>query len=149
MPSPVYQQQPRPVLSQGDIIRGVFVADVVAGEVVERRTDVVVLSHDCEIQKPGSEFVLCACTRPISSLDQGRAGHVRAGRVLNAMHLPEVGPFVESLVDFRMTYRISRPVLEEAVARNGRVTSMSDDGRAALIAHIYRYFARTRQPPSH
>ena len=139
----MYQAQPREVLSQGDVLTRIQVAEVVDEAVREDMRDLLVLSHDCEIAKSDNHWVLCARIRTIDSLDSSNAGHVRSGHVLNAMHLPAtVGDVAEAFVDFRMIHRLRKDALLRAVDDGRRVTSMSDDGRLTLVSYLYRYFAR-------
>jgi hypothetical protein len=138
----VFQEQPREILSQGDVFTRIRVAEVVDEEVQEHVVDLVVLSHECEIAKPGNSIVLCARIRTITSLDPANVGNVRSGRVLNAMHIPAVGSIAEGFVDFRWIHRIPKEALLRAMQQGDRVGSMLDDGRLALVTHVYRYFAR-------
>ena len=135
----MYQAQPREVLSQGDVLTRIQVAEVVDEAVREDMRDLLVLSHDCEIAKPDNHWVLCARIRTIDSLDSSNAGHVRSGHVLNAMHLPAtVGDVAEAFVDFRMIHRIRKDALLRAVDDVLRVPSMTDEGLLTVVSYLYR-----------
>ena len=142
MPDQLFADLPRDELSQGDLFDDIPHAELLGDRRIDGRFWLVVLSHDCEIDKPATTIVLCVRARILTDLDAGRAGDLRAGRVLNAMHLPAVSSFPEGYVDFRFIYRVPKIDLEHAIADGQRVASMSDDGRTALVTYLFRYFAR-------
>ena len=61
----------------------------------------MLLSHDCEYDKPRVHFVLVARVRPLAHLDLGSRGNVRGYQTRATFYLPE-GPagFPEAFVDF-------------------------------------------------
>jgi hypothetical protein len=139
---PLYALAPQSALSQGDILSDVPVIELVGDIVSPRLATFVVLTHDCEIDKPSAESVICAPARSMAETPGGLAGDIRSGRVLRAMHLPATGALTESFIDFALIQRVSKLVLEDAIADGRRVAAMSDDGRKALTVNLFRYFAR-------
>jgi hypothetical protein len=128
-------------LSQGDLFLGLYVPDLPSTAPATRRLDGIVLSHDCEIDK-NQEALLIARFRPIIEISLSDSGNLRAGKVINAMHLPGTSQSPEGLIDFRFTFRIERSQLDRAMQAGGRVASMTPDGQSALQAYLFRFFAR-------
>lgn len=132
----------RDEISQGDIFDAVPVAE--QGVLPDGTTlcSVVLLSHDCEFDKPSVSHVLVARTYPLTAAGRPLWGDIRAGRALNTMFLDGVEDREEGFVNFRYIHRIPKVELLEAASGGRRVASMSDDGRAALLAYMFRFFAR-------
>jgi hypothetical protein len=61
--------------------------------------------------------------------------------------LPEVAGIGEGFLDFRYIHRVTKQEIEAALAAGRRVASMTDDGRTALLAYLYRFFSRQTDPP--
>jgi hypothetical protein len=128
-------------LCQGDVFLRIPVSER-TGEVTRDATpNVILLSHDCDIDKRDAVLLVCEA-RPITTLPGGIAGDIRRGRVKNAMHVPAVNSLPESFLDFRFIHRVARTLIDQAHAEARRAASMSEDGRAALLTYLYRFFAR-------
>lgn len=132
----------RDELSQGDVFRTLPVVDRRPNGTRERDVSAVVLSHDCEIDKPESRFVLVVGIQPGDRIAPDRLGLVRAGRIRSAMHFPGSGPLAEGFIDFRRLYRVHRDFVDNAMTAGERVASMTDEARDALIAFTMRFFSR-------
>jgi len=148
VPDPFYLPEVRPSLSQGDLIEELDIQEILGGEPNSSTHTVIVLSHDCEIDKPNNSIVLVARTREIGEIDSANQGNVRSGRVVNTMHLPAVDSMPESFVDFRFIHRVLKAELERGISENRRVASISDDAQAALQAFLHRFFSRAPTPAS-
>lgn len=129
-------------ISQGDIFEGVDIAEVLDGREDGYQGSVILLSHDCEFDKPNVDYVLVARVLPLDSTSSAAWGAIRTGQALNAIHLPGVGHHPERFINLRFIHRLPKAVLIEAGVVGRRSISMSDDGRAALVAYIFRFFAR-------
>lgn len=148
MPDPIFAPTLRDLLSQGDLVSRVTVVEYREGQPISGEYDVVVLMHDCEIDKPGNHILLCVRARQVADLAPGQIGDVRRGRVNNAMHLPAVRNSPESFIDFRMIYRVPRREIDRGLREGRRVASMTEDGRTAMITYLYKYFARRMPDPA-
>jgi hypothetical protein len=132
-------------LCQGDIIDGVELVEAFATPPSALWT-VVVLTNDCDIDKPNHSVVQVARVVLLSAVDRGRAGDIRKGRVPAAMMLEAHAGLEESFVDFRHIHRVERSQLMEALSKGQRRAAMSEDGRTALLYRLWLYFARRQQP---
>lgn len=141
MPEPIYSAALANELCQGDVFIDVEIRETLAGVTRTSTRVVVLLSHDCEIDKRAETLLGCVA-RPISDVSAGDAGNIQAGRVVNAMHLPAVGALPESFIDFRFIYRLERGMIDRLAEQGNRVASMTENGRTALVAMMFRYFAR-------
>ncbi len=131
----------RPEISQGDIFDGVRVMEVLGGREESYTGPVVLLSHDCEFDKP-HEYVLAARVLPLDSAPRSSWNDIQRGNALNAIYLPAVAPRPESFINLRYIHRLPKDELREANIVGRRSTSMTDEGRAAMLAYLYRFFAR-------
>lgn len=149
MPDPMFLPMPREQLSQGDVFEGIEISDL-AGNPPTFSARILLLTNDCDIDKVKTHpVVLGLRVTPMSVLenaDRGLAGDVRRDRVPAAMLLESCPAFHESFLDFRYVHRVSREDLLSALQKGRRLASMSEDGRMAVLARFYAYFARRQQP---
>ena len=136
-------------LCQGDVFLQIPITERTAAITREATPDVVLLSHDCDVDKLDAVLLVCEA-RPLTMLPGGIAGDIRRGRVKNAMHIPAVDRLPESFLDFRFIHRVARTLIDQANADGRRAASMTDDGRAALVTYLFRFFARRLpgEPPT-
>lgn len=132
----------RELVSLGDVFQRLPVADRTPTELRILDIDAVVLSHECQIAKPNSDFVLCAAIRPSDAVVAGTWGHIRSGRVRHALHFPGYGAIGEGFVDFRRTYRVHGDFIDAANQDGRRLASMTDEAREALAAVLFRFVIR-------
>lgn len=138
---------PRPELSQGDIISNIQIYDgVQESKLHPVACHVAILTNDCDIDKPKLSVLTVTRVTPLTEVEKGPAGDIRAGRVAGAWLLPAIAGLPESFVDFRFVYRLLKVRAMEALSSGARVASMSDDGRLALLQAFHHYLIRT-QPP--
>jgi hypothetical protein len=134
----MFLDEPRDILSQGDLIAGVQVPDVEELATTTRPIRAVVLSHDCELASPKlqglARHALVAEVRPPEdAADGGLWGMIKQARVWNALHIPAGDHHDEAFIDFRRVYRVEKAVLQEAIERGQRLACASDDGREAIV----------------
>jgi hypothetical protein len=141
----MFTASPDERLCQGDIIEGIEVVEAFATPPSALWT-VVVLTNDCDIDKPNHSVIQVARVVLLSVVDRGRAGDIRKGRVPAAMMLEAHDALEESFVDFRHIHRVERSRLLEALSKGLRRAAMSEDGRTALLYRLWLYFARRQQP---
>src|SRR5437763_11774236 len=129
-----YLAEPRETVSQGDLFGEVTFARVVAtGEVCTFSTDrypAMLLSHDCEYDKPRVEFVLMARVRPLAHLAESSRGNVRTGGTISTFYLPPRDPRLpEAFVDFEHVVPVSKAEVSRLATAAHRIASLSDEGR--------------------
>jgi hypothetical protein len=100
-----YERRLRPHISQGDIFADLRFAWLnLAGEepsILLEQHPGVLLTYDCEYDKPHARFVLAARVRLLSDFVAGEHGNIKRGRVRRLFHLPPSMPnSPEAVVDF-------------------------------------------------
>lgn len=131
----VFLDTVRTEISQGDVFEDIEFVRGTSG-------DGVLLSHDCEYDKPSVSDVLVARAFSRDAVSSGSWGPIAAGQAYNAIHLPPVAGRPESYINLRYIYRVPKVNLIEADAGGRRVASMTDSGRYALITYLFRFFTR-------
>ena len=139
----MFLPQLRAALSQGDVFKDIRINEIVGG--VDGAVSVVLLSHDCEFEKK-VEHALVVRVFSADAVQAGIWGDIRRGRVLNDVYLPKVGNRPEGFVNFRYIQRVPKADLITASDAGRRVLSMTDDGRQALVAYLYRFLTRSLPP---
>ena len=106
----------------------------------------IVLSHDCELDKPGEKrYVQTALVRPLAAVPErfqdGIRGYERQKR---AFYLPP-NDFLENenFADLRMITTLRRA---EVIDQLARIARMNEDGQVLLRFQLFRFFARKRLP---
>jgi hypothetical protein len=150
----LYQPTLRISLSQGDILRNVRFAEPLVA-VGERTFDVMVISHNCELDKQNSNICLVSRVKPITDVSGKYRDHIRLGKVGNVLYLPPEQSLSESYVDFRYTYRLPYAQIgavkftetHERVFQDFdcRTISLSDYGQEVLRGAIAAFFLRPDQ----
>ena len=129
----------RAQLSQGDVFRGITIHDR-AGP--PRSATVGVLSHDCEIDKPGerSRYLLVVEIRSPADAGMSNWGNIRSNEAWNALYIPAGPNIPEGYADLGRIHRIEKAALEQAMTNGHRIASMTDDGREALVYALTSFF---------
>ena len=89
----MYLPEPRPDISQGDLFDNaplVLVtqdADASGLTASLRAGRALLLTHDCEYDKPSNPWIAVAEVRPLSEIAAGSQGHVREYRTRNTFYL--------------------------------------------------------------
>jgi hypothetical protein len=135
------------MLDQGDLFASIQILEHSGPDSSAQRESLLLLSHGCEIEKP-VPTLLCARVGLVAEIAKGKAGDLRRHRVANAMHLPASQNASESYVDFRHIYRVPRDLIDQAAKDGKRVASMTDFGRNALAAYLFRFITRREIPPA-
>ena len=138
----MYLGKPRAILSQGDIFTKVSLIDSASPKSPPREFDAITLSHNCEIEKPNSSTVLVCAIRPITQLDEGNRGHLRRGRLYNAMLLEFCASLSESFIDFRFIFRVNKMFLNECAQQGLKIASLTDEAQLALGNFFYTFIIR-------
>lgn len=131
----------RPEISQGDVIDDIPVFDHDGLWTVKRTARVVIVSHDCEMDKPNDRgrYVLVAEHRTPEDAGSGNWGNIKAGRGWNTFYVPAGAALGEGYIDFGRVHRVTQTTLREAIDNNKRLASMSNDGREAMVYAFASY----------
>lgn len=104
-----------------------------------KRQKAMLLSHDCEIDKPQVTRWIVAPVVPILKLKPANRDRVRRNRIFTMFHLPKYRELLpESFVDFNQLTTLS----SEFVRNAQRIVSLSDVGRRGMYAQFVRWFTR-------
>lgn len=99
----------------------------------------VILTPDCELDKPSTRFWLIAPLHPISSLMAQDQGNIRKNKVLKYLHVPANPPHIpEAFIDLATITTVEAGLLRKAK----RLVTLSDSTRAALYLQQMRWFSR-------
>ena len=99
----------------------------------------ILLTYDCEIDKPGVKHLTVALVRPLDPLPDDQKELLRQGRSFAYFHLPAAADGgSESYVDFRRLATLS----VEIVQSSKRVASLSEIAWQALLFQFIRFFSR-------
>ena len=132
-------------LSQGDIINKVLLLDSAVPAASPGERNVIILSHDCEIDKPSNEVLIVAEVKLLAEMERiksGIKGDIQKGRVRNVMYLEPYGQLAESYVDFRYIFRVAKKSLEENLKLGLRIASLNEESKQALCIFFERYLFR-------
>jgi hypothetical protein len=104
-----------------------------------RRRRGLLLSHDCEIDKPSvTKWQICPVI-PLHTLSTTLQKSVRGNRVFSMLHLPKHWDVLpESYADFNAVSVVDK----ELILGVKRLTSLSDIGRQALYGQFIRWLTR-------
>lgn len=138
----MYRSNPRPKLSQGDIFFDIDLIDSAIPHNSPQKRKIIVLSHNCEIDKPNNQAVLTCGIRQLSEVNLGLQNDIRASRVVNCMYLPAGSNMGESFIDFRQIFRVNKFYLNEAMNTGFRLCSITDEAQMALTMSFYKFLSR-------
>jgi hypothetical protein len=102
----------------------------------------LVISHDCEIDKPSSTRILVAPVAAMSTLDEKTRQLVVKQRLFAMMALPSIPGSVDSYADLRLIGAVSR----DAVDVSPRLASMTDAARSLLHARLVGFLLDRKLP---
>lgn len=108
------------------------------------RRPAIVITHDCEIDKPHSRAtLLMASVRPLAKIRKEDREGFRDNTRHRAFYLPET-PYLtgENYADLRTVTTVRRDVLETLQ----KLASMGEDGRRMLREQLFRFFTRRFLP---
>jgi len=76
----MYLREPREQLSQGDVFIQIDLLDSATAAVTPQPYNVIVISHDCEIDKPDNVIVLVCAIKPLAIMRAGDIGNLKKGK---------------------------------------------------------------------
>lgn len=134
-------------VSQGDIfddLPSVYIQQAGLRSKVQN-TRAILLTHDCEYDKPRTETVVVAEVWPLSDVNNSSQGYIRQNRVLSTFYLEAYGDaFPESYVDLRNVSRVEKRLVAERAQIGKRLLCLTDDARLALQRQIALFFGLDR-----
>lgn len=142
----MYLEELSSEVSQGDIFEGLPLAPAAGGQgtVEVRRVRAILLTQDCEYDKPSTAAVLIAEVLPLSAVASGSQGNVRRNRVASAFYLPSHTHLPESYVDLRTIGRVSKSFVAVEAQTENRLLSLTEEARLALQRQIAGFFGYDR-----
>lgn len=116
-----YYYSPNNELSQGDILRRIRVITNVVGRANNEprygESSIVIISHDCEIDKPltiANSVLVARIARVLSQKSERIQENIRNNELLNTFHLPAEGQLMEeSYIDWRTVQQTSKEMLKQ------------------------------------
>lgn len=141
----MYRNELSVEVSQGDIFLSLPLVAADAQEQAQiQRVPAILLTQDCEYDKPSTVSVLIAAVLPLSGVASGSQGNVRKDRVASAFYLPPHSFLPESYVDIRAIGRVSKSLLAAEAEQGKRLLSLSEEARLALQRQIAGFFGYDR-----
>jgi hypothetical protein len=142
----MYLDELRGEVSQGDIFDNLPFASVEEWreQVPVRSARALLLTYDCEYDKPTSFFVLIAEVLPLSGVASGSQGNLRKNRIAGAFYLPAQADFPESYVDFRTLNRVAKAIVVGEARHDGRLLSLIEAARLAMQEQLAAFFGYGR-----
>ncbi len=131
-------------VSQGDIFDSLPFAVMEGTTATVRTARVVLLTQDCEYDKPSTRSILVAEILPLSGVATASQGNVRRNRVASAFYPPPQEAFPESYVDLRAIGRVEKSVVVAEADRGTRLLSLTEEARLALQQQIAGFFGYHR-----
>lgn len=147
MSTDFYLPNLREEISQGDIISNIPISRVRFPDAVPVIREIlgILLTSDCEFDKPNSKYALIAEIRPLSEVSPNSHGNIKNFKTLNAFYIPSIGSISESYVDFRRTYQVDKEFVLDRAAKSLRVKSITEEGRLALQRQIAIFYGYDRK----
>lgn len=141
-------------VSQGDIFRDIHYRFIIQDNqnseprMSSRTLNAMLLTYDCEYDKPQSGFVYVGEIRPLSEISLQTRGNVRNFKVMNAFPL-QTNELLneESYIDFRRILRFDKNMISEYSLNKHRILLLTEDARLALQLHVAMFFGFRRNDP--
>jgi hypothetical protein len=140
----MYLDTVRAEVSQGDIFGRLPLASAEGGGAALRLACVMLLTQDCEYDKPSTVSVLVAEILPLSGVAAGSQGNVRRNRVASAFYLSPHAILPESYVDIRAVGRVEKSLVAAEAEGGSRLLSLTEEARLALQRQVAGFFGYDR-----
>ena len=138
----------RSEISQGDVFDQIPIVWFRSQDnvVLARFSKAILITHDCDFDKPNSRTCLLAEIRPLEEIDDGSKGNIRSNRAVNTLYMGQIGPAEQEwFVDFRRITRVDKELLQSRNREGLRLVSLTDEGRLALYRVIATFFSRDQK----
>lgn len=104
-----------------------------------KRTKAILISHDCEIEKPQVKNWLVCPVVPMDKLQPKNHDLLKRNRIFSMLYLPRFNRLlIDSFVDFNHVTTLD----SEFIKSSNRIISLSDIGRRALYVQFIRWLTR-------
>ncbi|HLH20735.1 MAG TPA: hypothetical protein VKX45_26140 [Bryobacteraceae bacterium] len=105
-----------------------------------RRAKALLLTYDCEIDKPKAENWIILPIVPLSVIPGGSHSDIKKNKVFSLLYLPKHRDILveDSVVVLNHSTTLNKQFVQEAT----RILSLSDTGRRALYAQYIRWLTR-------
>lgn len=104
-----------------------------------RRSKAILISHDCEIDKPQVKKWLICPVVPMDRLQPRNHDLLKRNRIFSMLYLPRLDQMIpDSFVDFNQVTTLD----SEFIKSGKRIVSLSDIGRRALYIQFMRWLTR-------
>lgn len=140
----MYSDKVSAEVSQGDIFESLPLASADGGQATLRLARVMLLTQDCEYDKPSTVSVLVAEILPLSGVAAGSQGNVRRNRVASAFYLSPHASLPESYLDIRAIGRVEKSLVAAEAERGNRLLSLTEEARLALQRQVAGFFGYDR-----
>lgn len=138
----MYLQELRGEVSQGDIFDSLPLVFARQDGSSLSFARAILLTYDCEYDKPTTKFVMIAEVRPLAEVAPGSQGNVRKNRAFSTFFLDAHSSLAESYVDFRTLSRVEKAAVAARIGQ--RLASLSDDAQLALQEQLSAFFGYGR-----
>ena len=142
----MYLQERRGEVSQGDVFDILPIANVrqAARHLAVINTRAMLVTYDCEYDKPSTKFVMVAGIFPLAEVPADRQGNVRNNKVFSTFYLESTLQLEEAFVDFRYMGLLEKAVVAGAAQEERRVISLDDEAQLALQEQLSAFFGYGR-----
>ncbi len=151
----MYLSSLRADVSQGDLFdtlvyRYVYQrSDAPEPEIMAREIKAILLTADCEYDKPAASFVYVGEVRPMSEISPSTVGNVRARKTYYTFPLAAHGAVLEeSYVDFRRILRFDKKLIAASASEGHRVLALDETARLAMQEQLSLFFGLEREKKS-
>ncbi len=148
----MYLQELRGEVSQGDVF-GSLLISYVRQEVnrpvtmeVSATIDIpaMLITYDCEYDKPSTKLVLVAGVFPLAEVPLNRQGNVRKNKIFSTFYLEKTASQEEAFVDFRYIGSLEKTIVAQEAENGSRIISLSDEAQLALQEQLSAFFGYGR-----
>ena len=143
----MYLNEIRGEVSQGDVFDSLplaYVSQESAHQVLSENARAIVLTYDCEYDKPSTRFVMIAGVFPLAGVPTDRQGNIRRNRIFSTFYLSASTRFDESYVDFRYMGRLDKRLVAAQAQAGTRLLSLDDEAQLALQEQLSAFFGYGR-----
>ena len=142
----MFLQELRGEVSQGNIFDSLPISCVrqEARRLTALNTHAMLMTYDCEYDKPSTKLVMVAGIFPLSEVPADRRGNVRKNKVSSTFYLEASSRLEESSVDFRYRGLLEKAIAAEEAQAKQRLISLNDEAQLAVQEQLSAFFGYGR-----
>jgi hypothetical protein len=143
----MYLPELRGEVSQGDVFDSlpiVYARQEARGPAV-LDTAAILVTYDCEYDKPSTKLVMVAGVFPLAEVPADRRGNVRKNKIFSTFYLEATDFQEESFVDFRYMGLLEKAVVASEAQSGRRSISLSDEAQLAFQEQLSAFFGYGRR----